>query len=87
MRPRSSVGTPTTSTSITWAAARIEECTSSVAASCSRPGGRPRAVTNACRAATSAERLPTVPPCTKQPPLPSGMSARSATQRSASFSA
>ena len=40
-----------------------------------------------CRATTSADRLPTVPPGTKTPPADSGRPARSAIQRSAWFSA
>ena len=39
------------------------------------------------RAVTSAERLPIVPPGTKTPAAPAGSPARSAIQRSATFSA
>ena len=88
-RPRSSARPAATSTSITWAAETIEECASSVRRD-PQPC-RPRAAAlghdTAWRAATSAERLPTVPPCTKQPPALSGSPARSAIQRSAWFSA
>ncbi len=72
---------------MTAAAAATEEWAWSVAASRSLPGGRPCSATNACRAATSADRLPTVPPWTKHPPASSGMPARSASQRRAWFSA
>ena len=72
---------------MTAAAAPTEEWAWSVAASRSLPGGRPCSATNVCRAATSADRLPTVPPWTKQPPAASGMPARSASQRRAWFSA
>ena len=48
-----------------------------------REPGRP----GCWRAACSADRLPLVPPWTKQPPAPRAGPARSASQRSASFSA
>ena len=40
-----------------------------------------------CRAATSADRFPMVPPGTNAPPASGGRPARSAIQRSVSFSA
>jgi hypothetical protein len=63
---------------------RTEEWTSSPTATrvAARPSWRARS-----RAATSAERLPFVPPCTKQPPAPSGKPASDASHASASFSA
>ena len=71
-RPRSSPGTSTTSTSITSAAERIEECASAVQASAQPPSGAAAArgapaLRAVCRAATRAERLPVVPPLTKRP--------------------
>jgi hypothetical protein len=60
----------------------------SVTAARSRGGSAtPRRSRMRCRAATSADRLPTVPPCTKQPPASAGRPTRSAIQRSAWFSA
>ena len=87
-RPRSSCATVSRSTSITRAADATDEWTVSAHAICQR-GGRapPRAVVAACRAATSADRLPAVPPETKQPPASAGMPARSAIHRSTWFSA
>jgi CheY-like chemotaxis protein len=68
---------------------RIEECAPWVQAIrqrwlWSRPPRRTRA---ACRAATRAERLPIVPPETKQPPALSGQPSRSTSQARAAFSA
>ena len=77
-------GTSTVPASITRSIERTEECTSSLTAT--RRAGLP-ACRARSRAACSAERLPTVPPCTKQPAAPAGKPARSASQRSASFSA
>ena len=87
-RPRSSWGTESRSTSITRAADATDECTVSAHAICQR-GGRspPRASVAAWRAATRAERLPAVPPETKQPPDPAGIPASSASQPSTWFSA
>ncbi len=76
---------------MTRAPSATELCDSSVAATAHRRGdGRPAAARRsraASRAATSAERLPTVPPWTNAPPAPAGSPARSAIQRSAWFSA
>src|SRR4029450_1898555 len=47
----------------------------------------PRAIPAAWRAATSADRLPAVPPETKQPPDPAGMRASPASHPSTWFSA
>ena len=87
IRPRSSVGTSSTSTSITRAAACTEACDSSVAAKDHRPGGSPRSSRARWRAATSADRFAAVPPVTKQPPAPSGKPARPASQSRVWFSA
>ena len=70
---------------------RIEEWALDCAATFVGRGPRPPA--SACRtratarAVTRADRLPTVPPGTKTPPADGGRPARSATQRSAAFSA
>ncbi len=65
-----------------------EEWVWEVPATFHRAGGAPSRLSRAvCRAATSADRLPTVPPGTKTPPAVSGSPARLATQRSAAFSA
>ena len=50
-------------------------------------GGRRAGASAASRAATSADRLPIVPPWTNAPPASAGSPARSAIQRSAWFSA
>ena len=81
-----------TSTSITTSSPCLtEECVSPVVSTDHRAGaGRPasarwcRAVS---RAATRADRLPIVPPCTNTPPASAGRPTRSAIQRSAWFSA
>ncbi len=72
----------------------MEECAPAVAATRhGRSVGEPSEVALAARAralwraATSAERLPIVPPGTKAPPACGGSPARSAIQRSAWFSA
>ena len=76
------------SQSMTSQADLIEECVCEVPATFHRAGGSPtRLIRAVCRAATSAERLPTVPPGTKTPPAVSGSPTRPATQRSAAFSA
>ncbi len=67
-----------------------DECALSVAAM--RKGRAPVPAASAlaravCRAVTSADRLPTVPPGTKTPPACSGSPARSEIQRRAWFSA
>jgi hypothetical protein len=84
--PSSATGTATTSTSITRAADAIDECASALQTTRQRSGRMPRerAVS---RAATRAERLPSVPPCTNAPPAPAGRPNSSASQRSTSFSA
>jgi len=88
IRPRSSPGTSTTSASmITRTACLTEEWVSPVTQTAQRRGRVPRIRSAFSRAATSAERFPIVPPCTKVPPVPAGMPARSAIQRSAWFSA
>ena len=66
---------------------RTDEWTSSLQATSQRAGGSPRLARARSRAACSAQMLPFVPPWTKQPPAPAGRPARSASQRSASFSA
>ena len=72
IRPRSSGGTSTTSTSITRAAAWTEAWVSPVVANRQRPpGGSPGGSRAWWRAVTSAERLAAEPPLTKQPPAPS----------------
>ena len=86
-RHASSAGTPTNCASMTSQADAIDECAPAVAAT--RYGRSPgfaeaRAV---CRAVTSAERLPIVPPGVNTPPAPDGIPTRSAIQRSAWFSA
>ena len=61
--------------SITRAACAIEECASGAARDdpARRPAGpRRRSRRASCRAATSAERLPSVPPCTNTPPASAG---------------
>ena len=73
-RPVPSTGTASTSTSMTRAALAIEECASALQATTQRvralaPRGGPARV---WRAATSADRLPSVPPCTKTPPASAG---------------
>ena len=79
IRPRSSGGTSTTSTSITRAAACTEAWVSPVVAKRHRPpGGSPWRRRAWWRAVTSADRLAADPPLTKQPPAPSGNPARPA---------
>ena len=68
IRPASSAGTGSTSTSMKRAAARTEEWTSSLHATRQRSGAPPRSWRACSRAACSADRLPLVPPWTKQPP-------------------
>ncbi len=72
---------------MTRAAEATEECAVSAQASRQRAGRRPRRSAAAWRAATRAERLPFVPPETKQPPASGGSPARSASHRSTWFSA
>ena len=87
-RPCSSTGTPRKSTSMTSHALLTEECAWVVPATAHRRGSSPaRRERAVCRAATSADRLPIVPPGTNTPPAVSGRPARSATQRRAAFSA
>ena len=88
-RPRSSPGTVTMATSITTCSECLtEECVSSVTSTDQRAGGPSGRVLRAVsRAATRADRLPIVPPCTNTPPAPSGRPASSAIQLSAWFSA
>ncbi len=75
-------------TSITRAAVATDECTLSATAIFHPVGGRPPSLDAApARAATSAERFPADPPLTNTPPATSGNPARSASQRSAWFSA
>ena len=76
---------------MTAAAEAMDECASALQTTTQRAGSatpaarlRRRATS---RAATSAERLPIVPPWTKTPPAPSGRPNSSASQRSTSFSA
>ncbi len=83
-RPSASAGTGSTCASMIRAEARTEAWTSSLQATWVAASPRARARS---RAAWRAERLPLVPPWTKQPPAPAGRPASSATQRSASFSA
>ena len=89
--PSSPTGTPTTSTSITRAAEAIDECASMLQTTRQRSGrDRPAASSRsraASRAATRAERLPSVPPWTNTPPAPAGNPNSAASQRSTSFSA
>ena len=88
IRPRPSGATSRSSTSITAAAVATDECVSSVHATRSgAPLRPPFAARWVWRAATSAERFPIVPPCTKQPAAVSGSSARPASHSSAWFSA
>ena len=57
-------------------------------ASCQPPDGRlPRRASAVSRAATRADRLPIVPPDTKQPPAVRGQPSSSTNQPNASFSA
>ncbi len=73
---------------MTRAACAMEECASALHATTQRAGRRrTRARGAVCRAATSAERLPRVPPWTNTPPASGGKPARSAIQRNAWFSA
>ena len=73
---------------MTAAAVSTDECVSSVHAIRSGAPRRPPCAARwAWRAATSAERLPTVPPETKQPAAVSGRPARPASQSRAWFSA
>jgi len=66
----------------------IEEWACAVPATAQRRGAAPARRTRArYRAATSAERLPTLPPGTNTPPARSGSPASPAIQRSAWFSA
>jgi hypothetical protein len=77
-----------TSTSITTRNACLtDEWVSSVTQTAHRAGREPRRCNADSRAATSADRLPIVPPCTNTPPASAGSPARSAIQRSAWFSA
>ncbi len=89
--PSSPTGTPTTSTSITRAAEAIEECASTLQTTRHASGrGFPASANRsraASRAATRAERLPSVPPCTNTPPAPAGRPNSFASQRRTSFSA
>jgi hypothetical protein len=87
VRRWSGVGTTSTSTSMTAAEDRTDECTLSATATRQRSGRPPRRSAAAWRAATSAERLPFVPPWTNTPPASGGRPARSASQRRAWFSA
>ena len=93
--PRSRRSSPVvasrTSTSMTRAAESIEECAPSEATT-AHLTGRPEPSASrrriaSSRAAMRADRFPMVPPEAKQPPAPSGRPTRSATQRSAWFSA
>ncbi len=75
---------------MTAAIETTDECALSVAAIRKGRAPVPASVARAlavCRATTSADRLPTVPPGTKTPPADSGRPARSLIQRSAWFSA
>ena len=87
IRPRVSGAIRSRPTSITAAAVATDECVSSVHATRSRPPPSPWAARWACRAATSADRLPIVPPETKQPAVVAGRPASRASQSSAWFSA
>ena len=80
------VGTTSGSTSMIRSVLTSDECAWSASATFQR-AGRSRRSAAADRAATSAERFPADPPETKQPPAAGGKSARSASQRSAWFSA
>src|SRR5207249_3980378 len=71
----------------TRAAAATLECTVSAAANRYRSGRPPRRAAATCRAVTRAFRLPAEPPETNTPRASAGNPARSATHRSASFSA
>ena len=73
--------------SITLAAARTDACTSSVTATVYRCGRPPRCCANTSRAVTNALRLAAEPPDTNTPPASAGKPARSASHRSAWFSA
>ena len=89
-RQCSSIGTVTSSASMTSQADWIDECAPYVVATLQGRASVPAASARAravCRAETRAERLPIVPPGTKAPPACGGSPARSAIQRSASFSA
>ena len=88
-RPRSSAAANSMSASIALAAWATDEWAPV------QPMISPRVRSNAPpaparhfqRAASSAERLPAVPPLTNTPPAEAGRPARSAIQRNASFSA
>ena len=90
---RSSPGTSRTRTPMTSAAERIEEWASAAQARLQPPsgsGGRPaerRRCWAVCRAATSAERFPVVPPLTNVPPAVAGQPSSVAIQPSTWFSA
>ena len=88
---RRSPPTTTSSASMTWAHVRTEACDDGPVTMTHRSGRPPvprtaRAAA-AWRAATRADRLPMVPPDTKQPPADGGRPARSDSQRRAWFSA
>ena len=87
IRPRMSGAIRSRPTSITAAAVATDECVSSVHATRNLAPLSLRAARWACRAATSADRLPIVPPWTKQPAVVSGRPASPASQPSAWFSA
>ena len=75
----SPTGTTMTSASITSAAASTDECEVDDATNAQRAGrSSPSFLAARPRAATMADKLPTVPPGTKTPPVVSGMPARSA---------
>jgi hypothetical protein len=76
-----------TSASITRAADATDECAVSALAICQRGGRPPSRSRAACRAVTSAERLPAVPPETKTPPDPGGSPTISVSHARAWFSA
>ena len=90
-RPPASGAAVTTSTSMTDAADAIDECASALQTTTHRSGSATSATRlrrrAASRAATSAERLPIVPPWTNTPPDPSGSPNSDASQCSTSFSA
>ena len=96
-QPAASGCTAMRSTSMAAAALLMEECASALAATAHLGSPEPppsagwapreRRSRASKRAATSADRLPSVPPCTKTPPAPAGKPARSASHLRAWFSA